>query len=72
MPLVEVTLGVGRTDEQLRALIHALHDAVASTVNARSEHIRVILREVPRTHWATGDLTLAESDARPDQTKESR
>lgn len=63
MPLVEVTLAQGRSDDQIRALIHEVHEAVLRTVNTRSEHIRVIVREVPRSHWATGDLTLSEMDA---------
>ncbi len=63
MPLVEVTLAQGRTPEQVRAMIHAVHDAVLTTVNTRPEHIRVIVREVPRQHWATGDVTLTEMDA---------
>lgn len=63
MPLVEVTLGAGRTPEQVRSLIHELHTAVANTTGASSEHIRVIVREVPRDHWATGDITLAEMDS---------
>lgn len=65
MPLVEVSVSAGRTPEQIRALIHELHAAVARTVNAKPEHIRVIVREIPRAHWATGDLTLAEMDALP-------
>jgi 4-oxalocrotonate tautomerase len=60
MPLIDVTLTEGRQPEQVRDLIHALHDAVHRTVGARHEHIRVIVREVPRTHWATGDVTVAE------------
>jgi 4-oxalocrotonate tautomerase len=63
MPLVEVTLAQGRSDDQVRALIHEVHEAVLRTVNTRSEHIRVIVREVPRSHWATGDLTLSEMDS---------
>ncbi|KAA0112542.1 tautomerase family protein [Mycolicibacterium sp. P9-22] len=63
MPLVEVTLAQGRSDDQVRALIHEVHEAVLRTVNTRSEHIRVVVREVPRSHWATGDLTLSEMDA---------
>lgn len=63
MPLVEVTLAQGRSDDQIRALIHEVHEAMLRTVNTRSEHIRVIVREVPRSHWATGDLTLSEMDA---------
>jgi len=65
VPLVEVSVSAGRTPEQIRALIHELHAAVERTVNAKPEHIRVIVREIPRAHWATGDLTLAEMDAQP-------
>ena len=63
MPLIEVTLGARRTDQQVRDLIHEVHAAVARTTGARSDHIRVIVREVPRAHWATGDVTLSEMDA---------
>ena len=63
MPLIEVTLAQGRSADQIRAMMHEVHEAVLRTVNTRSEHIRVIVREVPRTHWATGDLTLREMDA---------
>ena len=63
MPLIEVTLGAGRTDQQVRDLIHEVHAAVARTTGARADHIRVIVREVPRAHWATGDVTLSEMDA---------
>lgn len=60
MPLVEVTLVEGRSPEQLRALISQLTDAVESAVGAARENIRVVLREVPATHWAAGDATIAE------------
>jgi 4-oxalocrotonate tautomerase len=63
MPMIDVTLTEGRRPEQVRDLIHAIHDAVHRTVNARPEHIRIIVREVPRTHWATGDVTVAEMTA---------
>lgn len=67
MPLVEVSLSTGRTPQQIRALIHELHAAVERTVNAKPEHIRVIVREVPRAHWATGDVTLTEMDAQAEK-----
>lgn len=60
MPLIEVTIAEGRAPAQLRSMIHEVHEAVLRTVNTRPEHIRVIVREVPRTHWATGDVTLEE------------
>jgi 4-oxalocrotonate tautomerase len=63
MPNIEITLGAGRSPEQLRDLIHEVHDAVLRTVGTRPEHVRVVVREVPRSLWATGDVTLAEMDA---------
>jgi 4-oxalocrotonate tautomerase len=60
MPLVEVTLAEGRSPEQLRALIGNLTRAVVEAVQVPDESVRVILREVPATHWAAGDVTLAE------------
>lgn len=63
MPLIEVTIGAGRTADQIRAMMAEVHQAVLRTVNTAPEHIRVIVREVPRSHWATGDVTLTEMDA---------
>jgi 4-oxalocrotonate tautomerase len=63
VPLIEVTLAEGRSPGQIRSMMHERHEAVLRTADTRSEHIRVIVREVPRTHWATGDLTLCEMDA---------
>ncbi len=60
MPLVEVTLVQGRTPDQLRTLISRLTDAVESSIDAGRDSVRVVLREVPPTHWAAGDVTIAE------------
>lgn len=60
MPLVEVTLVQGRSPQQLRTLISELTDAVETALEASRATIRVVLREVPDTHWAAGDVTIAE------------
>jgi 4-oxalocrotonate tautomerase len=60
MPLVEVTLVEGRSPEQLRSLMTALTSAVETSIGAPKDSIRVILRELPPTHWAAGDVTIAE------------
>lgn len=64
MPQIDITISAGRTPEQLRSMMHEVHGAVVRTAAARPEHVRVVVHEVPRTHWATGDVTLAEMDAR--------
>ncbi|MDQ1047482.1 tautomerase family protein [Streptomyces sp. V4I2] len=63
MPQVAITIAEGRTPAQIRDLIHEVHAAVLRTVNTRPEYIRVVVHEVPRAHWATGDITLTEMDA---------
>lgn len=63
MPQIAITLAEGRTPAQIRELIHEVHAAVLRTVNTRPEYIRVVVHEVPRKHWATGDVTLTEMDA---------
>jgi 4-oxalocrotonate tautomerase len=63
MPIVEVTLVEGRAPEELRAMIGAITVAVSETVAAPRESIRVIIREVPTTHFAAGDVTIAERRA---------
>ncbi len=72
MPLVDVTITEGRSEEQIRALIHQLHAAVVETTDARPEFVRVIVREVPRTHWATGDVTVEEMGAQARATGEKK
>lgn len=60
MPFIEVTLGVGRTPEQLRTLITKLTNAAMDAVGAPKEAVRVCIREVPESHWAAGDVTIEE------------
>lgn len=63
MPIIEVTLIEGREPERLRDLITRLTDAAVEAVDAPRDSVRVILREVPATHFAAGDVTVAERRA---------
>jgi len=63
MPFIDVTIAQGRTPEQIRALIHELTAAAHSAVGAPVSNIRVVIREVSETHWAAGDVTIAERHA---------
>lgn len=67
MPFIDVTLVEGRSPDQLRALVTALTEAAASAVDAPRESIRVVIREVPPTHWAAGDVTIAERRGTPSE-----
>jgi 4-oxalocrotonate tautomerase len=60
MPLVQVSIREGRPAENVRKMISAVTAAVAESLDAAPASIRVIVTEVPLTHWATGDVTRAE------------
>lgn len=63
MPLIEITLIEGRSPEQLRTLISKVTQAAVESVDAPLDSVRVVLREVPPTHFAAGDVTIAERQA---------
>jgi 4-oxalocrotonate tautomerase len=63
VPLIEVTLVEGRTAEQLTELISGLTRAAVDAVDAPVDSVRVVIREVPATHWAAGGVTIAERRA---------
>ncbi|GAB84089.1 tautomerase family protein [Gordonia rubripertincta] len=63
MPFIDVTIAQGRTPEQIRNLVHELTLAAQRAVDAPLGNIRVVVREVPTTHWAAGDVTIAERAA---------
>ncbi|MBM6622083.1 tautomerase family protein [Micrococcaceae bacterium RIT802] len=60
MPLIEVSIAEGRSPEQLRAFVSALHRSAEETVGALPDNTTVIIREIPKTHWSRADVTIAE------------
>ncbi|WP_280248039.1 tautomerase family protein [Nocardia abscessus] len=64
MPIIEVNLAQGRSPEQLRALIHELTLAAHRALDAPLSNVRVLIRELPHSHFAAGDITLAERQTR--------
>lgn len=62
MPLIEISIAQGRSPDQIRRLMHEVHEAAVRTVNALPHNIHVLVREVPRDAWASNDTTIAERD----------
>lgn len=54
MPLVEITLWPGRTEEIKERLIRDVTAAVCGACGAPPESVSVILREVPKSDWGRG------------------
>lgn len=52
MPHVVVRMIEGRTEEQKRALVQRVTDAVSETANAPKENVTVYIEEMPKTNYA--------------------
>jgi len=60
MPIVQISMVEGRSPEQLRNLIREVTNSVASTLEAPIDTIKVIVSEVPPTHWGSAGHTIAD------------
>jgi 4-oxalocrotonate tautomerase len=54
MPLAHVYLIEGRGEEQKRAVIEKVTQALCEAVNAPKEAVRVIITDVPKESWGIG------------------
>lgn len=56
MPIVTIKMLEGRTDEQKRALVQEVTEAVSKTVNAPKENVSIIIEEMSKNHYATAGV----------------
>jgi len=59
MPIIQAFLLEGRDDEKKAAFIAAVTDAAVSTLDAPRETVRVIITEIPPTHFGIGGESVA-------------
>lgn len=58
MPIINVQILEGRPPEKVEELIENLTDTVVKTLDAPRENIRVLVSEVPKTHWGIGGVSV--------------
>jgi 4-oxalocrotonate tautomerase len=51
MPIIHVNLMEGRPKEKVAEVIENITTTVAETLDAPVESIRVLVTEIPKTHW---------------------
>jgi 4-oxalocrotonate tautomerase len=51
MPFANVFMLEGRTDEQKKAVIEKVTDALVEALDAPRENVRVWIQEIPPTQW---------------------
>lgn len=60
MPIIQVQLMEGRQKGEIRELIANITDTVSETIEAPKDTIRVIVTEIPKTHWGKGGIPISE------------
>jgi 4-oxalocrotonate tautomerase len=61
MPFVEVHMISGRNDDQKRALVRAITDALVTYANASPDHLHVVINEYSKDNWAIAGGLLSDS-----------
>ena len=54
LPLIQVHMMEGRAPEKIEELIKNVTNTVSETLDAPRENVRVLVTEVPKTHWGIG------------------
>ncbi|HOB68089.1 2-hydroxymuconate tautomerase [Ottowia sp.] len=57
MPFAQIYMLEGRTEEQKRAVIEKVSQALHEAVGAPKETIRVWIHDVPKTNWGIAGKT---------------
>ena len=65
MPIVDITLIEGRTPEAKTRLIAKVTDAVVEAIAAPRDSVRVILREIPGSHFGVAGVAKGPAQTKP-------
>ncbi|WP_109471857.1 tautomerase family protein [Ornithinimicrobium cavernae] len=63
MPIIDITLSPGRSPERLGTLARLVAEVTSAALEIPQEKVRIMMREVPDTHWSTGGVTIAQEKA---------
>ncbi|WP_019153067.1 4-oxalocrotonate tautomerase [Robertmurraya massiliosenegalensis] len=60
MPIINVQLIEGREEKKIAEVIENITNTVSETLDAPKETIRVIVTEIPKTHWGKAGKPMSE------------
>ncbi|MEW8985593.1 MAG: 4-oxalocrotonate tautomerase [Bacillus sp. (in: firmicutes)] len=61
MPIIQVQMIEGRSKEKVAEVIQNITNTVAETLDAPKESIRVLVTEIPKTHWGVAGVPKSKS-----------
>ncbi|MBC7938259.1 MAG: 2-hydroxymuconate tautomerase family protein [Chitinophagaceae bacterium] len=59
MPIIQITLIAGRSDEQKAAMYKEVTEAVHRTLGTPRENVRIMINEIPPQHFAVAGVAKA-------------
>ena len=59
MPIIHVNLIEGRPKEKIAEVIENITKTVSETLDAPVENVRVLVTEIPKTHWGKAGKPLS-------------
>ncbi|OLS34858.1 4-oxalocrotonate tautomerase [Bacillus sp. MRMR6] len=59
MPIINVQILEGRPKEKVEEVIYNITNTVSETLGAPKESIRVIVTEIPKTHWGIAGVPVS-------------
>ena len=65
MPILNITLIEGRSDEQKVRMYREVTEAIHRTLGAPRENVRIILNEVPAKHFAVAGVAKTGPSSTP-------
>lgn len=57
MPFAQIYLMEGRSEDQKRAVIEKVTQAIVDAVGAPKENVRVWIHDVPKTNWGIAGVS---------------
>ena len=60
MPLIQINMLEGRPPEKITELIANVTDTVSETLGAPKQSVRVLVTEMPKTHWGIAGVPASE------------
>lgn len=61
MPFVHIEILEGRSEAKIEELIAEITKTTESVLGSSKQSIRVIVHEVPKTHWGMGGISAKKS-----------
>ncbi|RSK55242.1 4-oxalocrotonate tautomerase [Bacillus canaveralius] len=60
MPIINIQIQEGRPREKISEIIENVTNTVSKTLDAPKENIRVLVTEIPKTHWGKAGKPMSE------------